>query len=177
MSQSTAPATESMESVADTTIAPAREADNEMARDGSHCCEQEAKPPNATELVAVRSWEPGLMANAPWAFISALLGTIVWFGACIGVVYAADRTRTTSWAIAPTVVLAILGPLGSMLLQYALSRGLAITWWKSALDGTTLGTLHRQWDHGTSVWAATTSGTHIDRDCLGKDHGAIGLRR
>ncbi|KAK8024374.1 hypothetical protein PG993_012440 [Apiospora rasikravindrae] len=108
------------------------------------------------------------MANLPWTFALALVSTVAWFSGCIGVIAAADQTRTDSWGVSPTVLLAILGPLGSMFLQYALSCGTAITWWKSALDGTTLGTLHRQWDHGTGVWAAITSGRHADCIALAK---------
>lgn len=55
-----------------------------------------------------------------------------------------------------------------MMLQYGLSCGLVITWWNSALSGTTLGTLHKQWDHGTSTWAAITSGKDTDKISLAK---------
>ncbi|KAK7943385.1 uncharacterized protein PG986_012498 [Apiospora aurea] len=140
----------------------------EIARDENHADKQEPRPPTATVPAASRRWETGVMTNLPWTFIIALLGTITWFGGCIGVVSAADRTKTSSWAVSPTVILAILGPLGSMMLQYALSCGLAITWWHSALNGTTLGTLHRQWDHGTSAWAAVTSRTHMDKIAIAK---------
>ncbi|KAK6224171.1 hypothetical protein LQW54_000320 [Pestalotiopsis sp. IQ-011] len=54
------------------------------------------------------------------------------------------------------------------MLQYALSCGLVTIWWNSALNGTTLATLHRQWDHGSSIVAASTSGRHIDKIALAK---------
>lgn len=110
----------------------------------------------------------GVGKDPPWSFCLVLLGTIAWFGACIGVIFSANKTKTDSWAVSPTVILAILGPIGSILLQYALSCGLVISWWSSALRGTTLGTLHRQWDHGTSVLAAITAGRHTDRLALAK---------
>ncbi|KAI0149206.1 hypothetical protein BJ166DRAFT_601950 [Pestalotiopsis sp. NC0098] len=117
---------------------------------------------------ALRRWVPGVAQNMPWKFLLVLLGTFAWAGACIGVIYAADDSKVDSWRISPTVILAILGPLASIMLQYALSCGLVIVWWKSALGGTTLGNLHRQWDHGTSVVAASTSGRHMDKIALAK---------
>ncbi|KAK8102534.1 hypothetical protein PG984_015680 [Apiospora sp. TS-2023a] len=125
-------------------------------------------PRTTTESAAPRRWNPGFKANLPKTFVLTLLGCALWCGACIGVVVAANRHRADSWKISPTVILAILGPLGSMMLQYSLSCGMAITWWSSALGGTTLGTLHNQWEHGTSVWASATSGRDFDRISLAK---------
>jgi hypothetical protein len=160
-------AMELIEPVGETTRLSGAAGSDEMASEASYSRNQGTKPP-PSKSVASRRWRPGVKANLPWKFILALLGTVAWFGACIGVVYAADKSKTVSWAIAPTVVLAILGPLASIMLQYALSCGLVITWWKSALSGTTLGTLHRQWDHGTSIWAASTSWSHADKIVLAK---------
>lgn len=123
---------------------------------------------SAGELFESRRWIPGVAKNMPWKFLLVLLGTFVWAVGCIGVIFAADNSKVDSWTISPTVILAILGPLASMMLQYALSCGLIITWWNSALSGTTFGALHRQWDHGTSIVAASTSGRHMDKIALAK---------
>lgn len=144
-----------------------RQENIEVASDESLALNQEAGG-ESSEKDTSRPWTPGVFANLPWGFMLVLFGTVAWFGGCIGVIFAADKTKTDSWVIAPTVILAILGPLGSMMLQYALSCGLVITWWKSALSGTTLGILHRQWDHGTSTWAAITSGKTMDKIALAK---------
>jgi hypothetical protein len=156
-----------MEPVQETPQLSAGEVSDEIIDDERPSCKQGAGPPTK-KLVASRRWTPGVKVNLPWKFILALIGTVAWFGGCIGVIFAADRTKIDSWAISPTVIMAILGPLGSIMLQYALSDGLVITWWNSALSGTTLGTLHRQWDHGTSVWAAGTAGRHTDKIALAK---------
>ncbi|ORY15613.1 hypothetical protein BCR34DRAFT_558686 [Clohesyomyces aquaticus] len=155
MSPSTSPAMEMTEAVGETTKRFVGEGNGEKAH-------------LPAEPVASRRWVPGGKVNFPWMFVLALLGTIAWFGGCIEIIFTADNTKVDSWAISPTVILAILGPLGSIIRRYALSCGLVITWWNSALSGTTIGSVHRQWDHGTSVWAATTSRRHMDRISLAK---------
>ncbi|KAK7946901.1 uncharacterized protein PG986_011222 [Apiospora aurea] len=98
----------------------------------------------------------------------AHLTIVVWVGSCVGVIAAADGTETASWRVSRSVILAILGPLGGAMLQYVMLCGSAVSWWRSALAGTTLGDLHRQWEHGISVWAASTSWRHVDRVAVAK---------
>lgn len=146
---------------------PVEDQNDELASDGYLLRGKQARP-SAVNPVAPRRWVPGLARNMPWKFLFVLLGTLSWAGACIGVIFAANDSKVDSWTVSPTVILAILGPLASIMLQYALSCGLVITWWGSALTGTTLATLHRQWDHGTSIVAASTSGRHMDKMALAK---------
>jgi len=166
-SQSTGSATELTGHMRETTELSSGDENVEVASNDSLSSNQEAGVP-APKNDTSRPWTPGLWVNLPRSFILVLFGTLAWFGGCIGVIFAADNSKHDSWVIAPTVILAMLGPLGSMLLQYALSCGLVITWWNSALAGTTLGTLHRQWKYGTSTWAAITSGRGMDKISLAK---------
>ncbi|KAK7973121.1 hypothetical protein PG988_007255 [Apiospora saccharicola] len=163
MSRYTTPTTEPVEETTKLYFGVRIEESNSAERSFSNM-----PPRTTTESAASRRWNPGFKANLPKTFVLTLLGCVLWCGACIGVVVAANRHRADSWKISPTVILAILGPLGSMMLQYSLSCGMAITWWSSALGGTTLGTLHSQWEHGTSVWASATSGRSFDRISLAK---------
>ncbi|KAH9871762.1 hypothetical protein J1614_006018 [Plenodomus biglobosus] len=163
-SRNTDPAIEPTGSVEETTELNVGEESQEVSNDETFPSHQ----PPGTRTVASRRWTPGITANLPWTFILVLVSTVVWLGGCIWVIFAADKTKIGSWATAPTVILAILGPPGSTMLQYALSYGLVITWWNSALGGTTLGALHRQWDHGNSIWAASTSGRYVDKIALAK---------
>lgn len=145
---------------------PAREDEEEISH--QDLLPQRYHVPAVVESVAVRRWKPGVIPNIPWKFIAVLLGTGIWLGGCIGVVHAADNSNTTSWKVSPAVLLAIIGPLASIMLQYGLSCGLVITWWHTALDGTRIETLHRLWDHGTSALAAGTSGRHMDKIAFAK---------
>ena len=164
-------------SVSRTWVSRTGEGNNEITSDAKFYEKNWAKYLTAAKGVTPKRWIPGVKSNLPWTLISAFFGTIAWVGACIGVILAAHGTQTTSWAISPTVILAILGPLGSIMLQYALSCGMAITWWNLALSGTTLGALRRQWEFGTSmecrgIWTtidcdlrhATVSYSFVQRD-------------
>ena len=67
------------------------------------------------------------------------------------------------WSIQPTVYLAIASAVTNILIHFALAEGVSIAWWKRSMkDGTTVNDLHRYWNHGNSLWAASTSGRHLN---------------
>ncbi|THW69029.1 hypothetical protein D6D19_08628 [Aureobasidium pullulans] len=92
----------------------------------------------------------------PWAVLLALLGNLSCIALSVYVLVVSDRTAQSSWSIQPSVYLAVLAPLGNILLQYCLSQGLIYDWWNLASRTTTLVTLHNRWEHGTSVLSAGT---------------------
>jgi hypothetical protein len=105
----------------------------------------------------------GLIGRIPWAVLLAFMGNLVCTALSIYVLVVSDQTAQTSWSIQPSVYLAVLAPLGNILLQYCLSQGLVNDWWTFASRKTTLGALHGRWEHGTSIISAATSFKTFDK--------------
>jgi len=72
------------------------------------------------------------------------------------------------------VYLAIASASANILLHYALAEGDNVAWWRRSLkDGTTINDLHRYWDYGNSLWAASTSGRHFNLVALASIMAAL----
>lgn len=48
-------------------------------------------------------------------------------------------------ADAPNVVLSMINAMSSLALTVAVSEGVAIAWWRHAMQGSTVAQLHHQW--------------------------------
>lgn len=64
------------------------------------------------------------------------------------IIITSNGSPVDSWAIQPTVLLAILSSIMTGASAFVLSAGVSITWWRSALHGTSLARLHLIWDRG-----------------------------
>jgi hypothetical protein len=69
-------------------------------------------------------------------------------GASACIITVSDKQTVASWKVQPTVLLAVLSSVLNLALGTVLSMSVAITWWRSALHGTTLARLHYIWDRG-----------------------------
>jgi hypothetical protein len=54
----------------------------------------------------------------------------------------------SSWRVQPTVLISIFSTVANSCLAFALTEGLAISWWNKALKGSTLKGLHERWQFG-----------------------------
>ncbi|KAH0162851.1 hypothetical protein KCU67_g5780, partial [Aureobasidium melanogenum] len=118
-----------------------------------------------TEIRSVSSQNesPSFVRRIPWAVLLAFLGNLACTALSVYVLVASDGKDEASWSTQPSVYLAILAPLGNILLQYCLSQGLVNDWWNLARRRTTLAALHNRWEHGTSVLSAATSFNTFDK--------------
>lgn len=101
-------------------------------------------------------WTPGLWERAPLGGLCALIGTFVLIISAIITLVDANEKPVDRWPhfMQPSVVLSVTYGLSSVLLSYALAVGLDISFWRRALNGTTLPELHQHWFSGTSIWGA-----------------------
>ncbi|KAH0172830.1 hypothetical protein KCU67_g1558, partial [Aureobasidium melanogenum] len=104
-----------------------------------------------------------LLRRLPWMVFLSFLGSLTCTALSVCVLIVSDQTAQTSWSIQPSVYLAVLAPLGNILLRYCLSQGLINDWWNLASRRTTLEALHNRWEHGTSLKSAATSFSTFDR--------------
>lgn len=110
-------------------------------------------------------WNPGDIRNAPWAGLLALFGVIICTAGCFAILFSSRDEVVDGWAVlrlSPSVWLAIISTSSSVMLQFALTCGVAITWWHRALKGATVNDLGRTWSFGYSLWSAMTAGRYID---------------
>lgn len=101
-------------------------------------------------------WTPGINARAPTAGLCALAGTFSFLSIAILIVTKANGNTIDKWStwLQPSVLLAINYSLSSLLLSFALSVGVDISFWRRALKGTTVPELHQHWFSGSSFWGA-----------------------
>ncbi len=110
-----------------------------------------------------KPWNPGFVARLPWLGLGSWIGSLLGVAASVAVLLISNGQPITKWSIQPTVYLAIASAVTNILLHFALAEGANIAWWKRSMkDNTTVNDLHRYWIHGNSLWAASTSGRHIN---------------
>lgn len=74
-----------------------------------------------------------------------------------------DGKPVGSWAVQPTVCLAIASAVTNILLHFAVSEGAKIYWWRHSMKpDTNVGQLHRNWANGNSLWESITSGRQFN---------------
>ena len=100
-----------------------------------------------------RAWSPGLQ-RSPWMALLAIFITVAAIATCIGILVGSDGKPVNRWTFQPTVYLAIATTVANICLHFAFAEGVTIVWWRKALGATTVGELHRAYDHGRNFWAA-----------------------
>lgn len=109
---------------------------------------------------AIRPWQPGVWRRFPILGISSLSLAIAAIVAAVVILIISDGQEVSAWLIQPTVLLAIVSAVGTAALAFTQDEGAIISWWTSALQGTTLARLHANWETGSSLWAALTALPH-----------------
>lgn len=110
----------------------------------------------------------------PWLGLAAPVGAAGCAVASAFVLIRSDGQSIHDWTLQPTVYLAIASASANILLHYPLAEGVNVAWWRRSLkDGTTVNDLHRYWDYGNSLWAASTSGRHFNLVALASIMAAL----
>jgi hypothetical protein len=110
-----------------------------------------------------RPWKPGVVTRLPWLGLGALLMSVFGVAASVGILVASNGNSISAWKFQPSTYLSIASTITNITLHFALSEGVTIAWWRrAAKPGTKLGDLHRYWDFGNSLWAATKGGRHFN---------------
>ncbi|KAH8699031.1 hypothetical protein BGW36DRAFT_358540 [Talaromyces proteolyticus] len=74
--------------------------------------------------------------------------TLLCMGASAGIVIYSNNKLVSSWSIDPSVLLALVSSVWSGSLGRILMISVTIAWWRYAISGATLETLHYIWKHG-----------------------------
>ena len=106
------------------------------------------------------------MKHAPLSGILALIVGLICGITTVAVLKLSDGKAVDQWRIQghnvqPTVILSVLATLANALFRYAFDDAMRIRWWVLGLKGTSLGALHRSWEHAQSVLPILTSGKHM----------------
>lgn len=121
-----------------------------------------------------KEWHTGVFARLPWLGLAALVGAAGCCAAAAFVLIHSDGKSIHDWTLQPTVYLAIASAAANILLHFALAEGVNVAWWRRSLkEGTTVNDLHRYWNYGNSLWAATTSGKHFNLVALASIFAAL----
>jgi hypothetical protein len=94
-----------------------------------------------------RPWQSGLLKHLPWTGLLSLLAAILCGVGAIVVAHDFDDKLLDHWTIRgvtvqPTVLLSVLATVSKACLGYAFATGITISWWRSAVVGTSLHQLH-----------------------------------
>ena len=110
-----------------------------------------------TQHILSYAWQPGTLSRIPFTGIGSLAGAILCIVLAGKILDISDEEPVTSWQLSPAVYLAIVSAIGMAFVSYAQYQSSITAWWASSLRGARISQLHRQWDQGTSLWAALSS--------------------
>jgi hypothetical protein len=98
-------------------------------------------------------WKTGLKARFPWTGFIALFTIILCANSSLIVLLVSDGRRQEPWAkkIGPSVWLSAFNGIANICFGVAIANGVAITWWRKALKGSTIKELHRSWQFSSSI--------------------------
>lgn len=96
------------------------------------------------------AWQLGF-CQIPWPVMILILIMLACMGASAYIIIASDKQMVDSWKVNPAVLLAFFSSIWGSSLITLQGVGVTVTWWKSALHGTTLESLHYIWNHGSGL--------------------------
>ncbi|KAJ4346141.1 hypothetical protein N0V95_005694, partial [Ascochyta clinopodiicola] len=112
-------------------------------------------------------WRPGFRQQFPWIGFTGLI--IILFATSMGVAVLgqSNNKRVKDWPftrfpIQPNVLINIANQFQNLGLITFISQGLAIAWWRKAMQGSSLSTLHRNHAYSYSFYSIVTSGKHFN---------------
>lgn len=117
-----------------------------MAKTDSYTLVRAAQPQTRYTPTG-RPWSPGFWTQLPLSGLLTLLVGFVCATAALTIALLSDEKPLDYWtvgtyALQPTVMIAVLTTLANALLGYAFTSGIAIYWWTSTMAGRSLHHLH-----------------------------------
>jgi hypothetical protein len=108
-------------------------------------------------------WQPSYLRVAPLCGLLALFLVLLQIIASGAILAASNHKPVDSWKYQPSVYIAILTAISNKAIAFAALQGAVVTFWLKALQGTTLGALHRDWAYGCYmpcplVWCTILTG-------------------
>ncbi|KAF2451759.1 hypothetical protein P171DRAFT_478783 [Karstenula rhodostoma CBS 690.94] len=108
-------------------------------------------------------WNPGWRNQWPWVGFAGFMTLVVATAMAIAILGVSNHKRVKDWPferypIQPNVLLNIANQVQNLGLITMIGQGLAIAWWRKALRGSSLETLHKNHAYSYSFYAIITSG-------------------
>ncbi|KAF3000674.1 hypothetical protein E8E13_001157 [Curvularia kusanoi] len=112
-------------------------------------------------------WKPGFRQQFPWIGFSGFIVMLIATSAAVAVLGTSNKERVKDWPftrfpIQPNVLINIANQFQNLGLITFISQGLAIAWWRKAMQGSSLSTLHRNHAYSYSFYSIITSGKHFN---------------
>ncbi|KAF2822517.1 hypothetical protein CC86DRAFT_79694 [Ophiobolus disseminans] len=112
-------------------------------------------------------WKPGKKDQFPWIGFAGFVTIVIATAMAVAILALSDKKLVTEWPfrrfpIQPNVLLNIANQVQNLGLITLVGQGLAIAWWRKALRGSSLRTLHRNHAYSYSVYSILTSGKHFN---------------
>jgi len=110
-----------------------------------------------------RPWRASVVRRLPWDALLTFFGAIASAILMVVVILKSNNDPVSNWPVAPAVYLAIVSVVANILLRYAFSRGVELSWWVAAMkDDTKVQDLHNIWLYGTSLRSAFVAGRNFN---------------
>lgn len=112
-------------------------------------------------------WKPGFKHQFPWIGFAGLVTVIFATAMAVAILGISDGKRVKDWPFErfptqPNVLLNIANQVQNLGLITLIGQGLAIAWWRKALRGSSLKTLHKNHAFSYSFYSIVTSGRHFN---------------
>lgn len=116
-------------------------------------------------------WQPGWKHQFPWIGFAGLVTMLFATGMAVAILGISNHKRVSDWPFAsfpiqPNVLLNIANQVQNLGLITLIAQGLAVAWWRKALKGSSLDTLHRNHAYSYSFYAVITSGRRFNTIAL-----------
>jgi hypothetical protein len=116
-------------------------------------------------------WMPGVKHQFPWIGFAGLIVVFVATVMAVTILVSSNLHRVNDWPFTrfpaqPNVLLNIAHQVQNLGLITLIGQGLAIAWWRKALRGSSLKTLHKNHAYSYSFYAIVTSSTSTSSHLL-----------
>lgn len=113
---------------------------------------------SSSSLKKKEQWRPGFFHQFPWMGFGGLLGVLICTSVCMVIVYVSNGKARSQWKslAAPNVLISVFTAVASILVTMSVGNGIAISWWRKAMKGSTVEELHASWSFGSSVLSIIT---------------------
>lgn len=149
---------------------------NEKCDSQVHIVAQEVPSPEDDLQI---HWQPGIKSRFPWLGFAALLTMVIGIGCTVLILVTSKGKIAEQWPsyqkwnwidndwkskaqLKPSTALAIVNTITNLALAVAIGNGVAIAWWRKALQGATVTDLHKSWAVSTSAFELLTAGKYFN---------------
>jgi hypothetical protein len=114
------------------------------------------------------TWKPGYVRRFPIYGALALLVVIFCAAASVAILWASDHVSSSRWPtwLAPNVCIQLVNAVSGIMLAIAVTEGIAIAWWRKAMQGASLTELHRSWEFSSGFQNVVLNFTSFDKIAL-----------